>query len=96
MDNEYWECAVDEIMSDNGFNLSSAQVFKIANEIKDAANVFGESQAPVYMQSNPVKVVEIEPKSACCDAEITSKNTGLLNGHYRVCARCDRTVNATF
>lgn len=93
---EYWESAVDEIMHSNGIELTVEQISKLAIDFNDASDGLSQCSAPVYSSINTVKTIEILPKSACCDAEIIGKTTGMLNGHYNACSRCETIINVNF
>ncbi len=96
MEIEYWESAVDEIMHQNNIEVTPEQIQKLGVDFASAASVSGEYLAPVYTRIEPVKVIELEPKSSCCDAKIISKTTGLLNGGYSACSICKQPINVIF
>ena len=92
---EFWEAAVDEILSDHNISVTPEVISKLAIDFSNASSAVGDSMAPVQMAETIVKVVTITPKTLCCDAEVEYRTTGLLNGGYSVCARCEVNVNVT-
>lgn len=90
---EYWEAAVDGILTQHGVIFTDANLDALASEFKAASEACGDSMPPIYSAEKEVVTIETIIKSTCCDAEIIVKSTGLLNGGYTACSRCNKQIN---